>query len=155
LQEARTVALACCETARVLHAKGLVHRDFRLANVVCLGPRTSDEDSAGTDSNAGGSDQNDEDNAYMVIDLEGAAKEGAEMPPDCGLALAGVDGVLDRDGNYTMASDMFEIGILLQPILQKLGAYRGEAKALVLALKRKELSAVQAMNHSWLKKLES
>jgi hypothetical protein len=73
----------------------------------------------------------DEDLAFLVIDLEGAAEEGAEVTPDCGLALASRDGVLDENGRFTAASDMFEIGMLLQPILRKLGAYHGESKAFV------------------------
>ena len=39
VQDLHAIALASCEAARILHAKGLVHRDLRFANIIELARR--------------------------------------------------------------------------------------------------------------------
>lgn len=52
------MAVTCCYAARALHARGLVHRDLRLANLVQLGPKH-----------------------FTVIDLESAARVSPDSLP--------------------------------------------------------------------------
>lgn len=49
-QDLHGLAVACCTAAQILHAKGLVHRDLRMGNIVQRGP-----------------------SQYLVIDLESVA----------------------------------------------------------------------------------
>lgn len=148
LQEARAIALACCKTARVLHAKNIVYRDFCLPNIVCLGPHPDWDRKA--DSEAAGPSQKDKAISYMVIDLEGVGEKGAIVTKECQLAVASEAGVLETDRSYTERSDMYQIGGLLRSILLKLDAYDGDAREFVCALRRKELTAVEALRHPWL-----
>lgn len=123
-QEWRALAVACCTAAKVLHSKGLVHRDMRLPNVVQL-----------------------EALQYMVIDLESAARVSDDALPGgferrlrtCSPAA------LDQQRRFTTLSDMHCIGMLLQmPQLTLSEA----AKAFIDSLLLKQLSAEEALE--WL-----
>lgn len=87
------MATACCTAAQILHAAKLVHRDFRLPNVVQLGPRQ-----------------------YMVIDLESVASETAKgLSKNFHHILRTCNAeALDAAGRFTALSDMHCIGLLLK-----------------------------------------
>jgi hypothetical protein len=125
-----------------------VYRDFRLPNIVCLGPHPDWD--GGADSKAEGPSQKDKAISSMVIDLKGVGEKGALMTKECQLAVASEAGVLETDRSYTERSDMYQIGGLLRSILLKLDAYHGDARELVCALRRKELTAAEALRHPWL-----
>ncbi|GAQ78157.1 Protein kinase-like domain containing protein [Klebsormidium nitens] len=153
-QDARAIAYACCSAARTLHSNGIVHRDFRMPNIVCLGADNGSLDSTRADvggSDIAGSHSRGLGRAFMVIDLESAAKEGDVVSQNCKLAICHMPGVLDENRRYTTASDMFEIGILLEGILKDLQSFNGDAKEFVLALKAKKCSAAEALEHPWLR----
>jgi serine/threonine protein kinase len=126
-QDLRDVARACCKAAQILHNAGIVHRDLRKENIVCLAP-----------------------GKWMVIDLEHAAKADQTVPPDYHL-IAWDDNTLDVQGQqrrYTRASDMYLIGCLLA----KVGAtsMSHQAQQFVDRLKAKSLSAADALGDPWL-----
>lgn len=125
-QDVKAMALACCKTASTLHAEDLVYRDFRSDNVVRFSP-----------------------DAFIVLDVETVGSASARLPKE--LCLNGWDdGTLD-DGCYTKLSDMYQIGNLLESqILPLVAGVSGEATSFVQQLKAKELSAEEALAHSWL-----
>ena len=86
------MASACCKAAQVLHTNKLVHRDFRLPNVVQLAHQQ-----------------------YMVIDLESVADVTAKrLPENFHNVLKTCNAeALDADGHFTPLSDMYCIGVLL------------------------------------------
>ena len=90
----QALASAGCKAAQVLHAAGLVHRDFKMENIVQLQP--------------GGS--------YMVIDLEAVGKAGADLPPGFGLRSWSHDTLTNN--RYTTSADMHMIGSLTNKMLQ-------------------------------------
>ena len=137
-QDLRGVAHACCQAAAALHTDGIVHCDFRMANVVRL-----DADS------------------WMVIDLEYCRR--ARDPLLTKLRLVEWDDVTlakwddgittkARKGQtarwYTELSDMYQIGGLLRQHLQD--TFSGDAKGFVSALRKKTLKADEALKHTWL-----
>jgi serine/threonine protein kinase len=122
------VARAACAAAKVLHAAGLVHRDFREANIVCVEP-----------------------GQWMVVDLELAAYADNPVPPGMRLPWWGAD-ALDECSNgagvFSRMSDMYMIGCMLE----RIGAGRMGHGALqfVEQLKAKQLSAHDACQHSFM-----
>ena len=123
----RGVARACCQAAATLHKVGIVHSDFRMANVVRL-----------------------DDCHWMVIDLE-HCRRAADPLPD-GYKLADWDeGTTEkkkRKRYYSPASDMYQIGRLLKPLLKE--GFSGDAHAFVSGLSEKSLDAAAALKHTWL-----
>ncbi|DBB07453.1 TPA: hypothetical protein ACH3X3_008930 [Trebouxia sp. C0006] len=88
VEDACKVIRACLQSASALHAKQLVHRDFRYANVLwdIEGP--------------------------FVIDLEMAATPPLKDPP---MQLAWTPDTLDN-GCFTFGSDVFQIGVMLSAL---------------------------------------
>ena len=127
LQKIRDVAQACCAAAQVLHAAGLVHRDFREPNVVSLAP-----------------------GKCMVIDLEMAAEADLVLPAD--FILTGWDNstleVCGSERRYTRMSDMYQIGCMLERMGQ--GRLNEQARQFVALLKAKELTATAALAHLYI-----
>jgi Protein kinase domain len=126
-QDLRDIARACCKAAQILHNAGIVHRDLRKENIVCLAPAH-----------------------WMVIDLEHAAKADQIVQSDYRL-VAWDDNTLDVQGQqllYTRGSDMYLIGCLLA----KVGAnsMSHQAQQFVNRLKAKSLSAADALGDPWL-----
>ena len=120
------MASTCCKAAQVLHAAGLVYRDFKMENTVQLQP-----------------------GSYMVIDLEAVSKAGADLPAGFGLRSWSHDTLTDE--RYTTSSDMHMIGCLTDTMLQ--GGPRplrsiepsDEARDFVDQLEGKQLSAEDAL----------
>ena len=128
-QDVRCLALACCKTAQVMHSCSLVHRDFRLDNVVRLS-----------------------DDSWMVIDLELSSKSPTKLPSD--YTQKGWDHATTEPSGpdyklYTPLSDMHQIGIMLSPLLKP--SYSQASRNFVIGLLGKTLSADQALLHEWLK----
>ena len=126
-QDLCDIARACCKAAQILHDAGIVHRDLRQENVVCLARAR-----------------------WMVIDLEHAAKTDQVVQSNYKL-IAWDDNTLDRQGQqhiYTRRSDMYLIGCLLA----KVGATSmpPQAQQFVDRLKAKSLSAADALSDPWL-----
>ena len=95
-QDLRDIARACCKAAQILHNAGIVHRDLRKENVVCLAP-----------------------GKWMVIDLEHAAKADQTVLPEYQL-IAWDDNTLDVQGQqrrYTRASGMYLVDCLLAKVV--------------------------------------
>ncbi len=127
LQDVQALAAACCNAARVLHAAGLVYRDFKMDNIVQLQP-----------------------GSYMVVDLEAVRKAGAGRLP-AGFRLRGWGRKTLTRGQYTTLSDMYEIGDLMGQLLRALwSAPSAQATDFVDQLKNKALSAEDALQHAWL-----
>ncbi|CAL8466446.1 g5982 [Coccomyxa elongata] len=88
-----SLAKSCCTATAGLHRAKLVHRDFRLGNVV----RTSNVEGL-----------------YTVIDMEHAGMAGQKWTLE---KLRDWDeGTLDKDGRYVPSSDVYQIGIMLHDI---------------------------------------
>ena len=129
------MACACCKAAQVLHAAGVVHRDFRMANIVQLGPL-----------------------AYMVIDLETVGRQRAEgqrkpEPLKEGFSLNGWDSrTLTKSRRYNGYSDMYQIGLLIAEQLRRVVHHPSkEALDFVQQLMDKRLSARCALKDAWFK----
>ena len=122
------MACACCKAAWVLHKAKIVHRDFRMANIVQLGFR-----------------------AYMVIDLETVGKRKAGPIPT-GFSLTGWRSTtLTADRRYNTLSDMHQIGLMLDEQLQQIVGQPSEnARDFVQKLLDKKLSARRALRHPWI-----
>lgn len=92
-QDLHAIALASCEAARILHAKGLVHRDLRFANIIELARRQC-----------------------AVIDMESVAEvSSAALPVDFEQVLKTcTPSALDAQRHYTEVSDIYSIGTLLE-----------------------------------------
>lgn len=93
MQDLHALATAVCTAAQMLHTVKLVHRDFRLPNVVQIGPQQ-----------------------YMVIDLESVADDVAKsLPKNFQHILKTCTAeALDAAGCFTALSDMYCIGLLLK-----------------------------------------
>ncbi|DBA80480.1 TPA: hypothetical protein ACH3X2_007408 [Trebouxia sp. C0005] len=121
-----SVIQACLQSASALHAKQLVHRDFRYANVLW--------DTEGP----------------FVIDLEMAATPPLKDPP---VHLAWTPDTLDN-GCFTFGSDVFRIGVMLSALRADLFRHKGQhlpldAISLLQVLKSKVL-ANEALQQAWL-----
>ncbi|DBB14133.1 TPA: hypothetical protein ACH3X3_001085 [Trebouxia sp. C0006] len=127
-QDLHAVASACCKAAQVLHTNKLVHRDFRLPNVVQLAHQQ-----------------------YMVIDLESVADVTAKrLPENFHNVLKKCNAeALDADGRFTPLSDMYSIGVLLREALVGVST---QALTFIQKLMDKELTAEAALTwlqHEW------
>ena len=122
------MAASCCNAAQVLHAAGLVHRDFRIDNIVQMQP-----------------------GSYMVIDLETVSKaQAGRLPAGFSLKDWGPE-TLSSERRYTTTSDMHQISLLINQLLQDLTIEpSAEAKDCVQQLMNKMLSAKNALKHAWL-----
>ena len=127
------MACACCKAAQVLHRAGFVHRDFRMANIVQLGPL-----------------------AYMVIDLETVGQRRAEgrrkpEPLKEGFFMNGWDTkTLTKSRRYNGYSDMHQIGLLINELLREVVHHPSkEALDFVHQLMDKKLSAICALKDAW------
>ena len=105
-----------------MHAKGLVHRDFRLSNVVQLATQH-----------------------YMVIDLECAARvTDKPLPTNFQQELRTCSSeALDARRCFTQLSDMYCIGKLLQAAAPPAAGHALEP--FISQLLRKEVSAEDAL----------
>ena len=122
------MASACCKAAQVLHTNKLVHRDFRLPNVVQLAHQQ-----------------------YMVIDLESVADVKAKRLPENFYNVLKTCNAeaLDADGRFTPLSDMYSIGVLLGEALVSVSS---QAVTFIHKLMDKELTAEAALTwlqHEW------
>ena len=122
------MASACCKAARVLHTNKLVHRDFRMPNVVQLAYQQC-----------------------MVIDLESVADVAARRLPENFqnvLKTCNTE-ALDAHGCFTPLSDMYSIGVLLR---EAHASVSSQAITFIHKLMDKELSAEAALTwlqHEW------
>lgn len=112
-----------------LHRHGLVHRDFRLDNVVRIS-----------------------DNSWMVIDLELSSKCPTKLPSN--YTQKGWDHATtepcgtDHKLFTPLSSDMYQIGVMLSPLVKP--SYSQAAHRFIAGLMAKSLSADQALLHEWL-----
>ncbi|KAL3130715.1 hypothetical protein ABBQ38_000064 [Trebouxia sp. C0009 RCD-2024] len=120
-QDLHAMASACCKAAQVLHTNKLVHRDFRLPNVVQLAHQQ-----------------------YMVIDLESVADVTAKrLPKNFHNVLKVCNAeALDADGRFTPLSDMYSIGVLLREAHVSVNS---QAVTFIDKLMDKELTAEAAL----------
>ena len=120
MQDLHALATSVCIAAQMLHTAKLVHRDFRLPNVVQLGPQQ-----------------------YMVIDLESVAYETAEsLPKNFQHILKTCNAeALDAARRFTTLSDMYCIGLLLK----EANVTSIQADTFVHKLMAKQLSAEAAL----------
>ncbi|KAK9836706.1 hypothetical protein WJX74_006469 [Apatococcus lobatus] len=130
-EDLHAIALASCEAARILHTKGLVHRDLRFANIIELARRQ-----------------------YVVIDLESVAEvSSAALPGNFEQVLKTcTQSTLDPQRHYTEASDMYSIGILLEGLCSNTTQPSEALQRFIIQLKSKKLSAaaaVQYLGTSW------
>ncbi|DBA96654.1 TPA: hypothetical protein ACH3X1_015511 [Trebouxia sp. C0004] len=120
------VIRACLQSASALHARQLVHRDFRYANVLW--------DSEGP----------------FVIDLELAATPPLKDPP---VQLAWTPDTLD-DGCFTFGSDVFQIGVMLNGLRADLLTHQRQELPLdaidFLQVLKSKVPANEALQHAWL-----
>ncbi|DBB14135.1 TPA: hypothetical protein ACH3X3_001087 [Trebouxia sp. C0006] len=120
------VIRACLQSASALHAKQLVHRDFRYANVLwdIEGP--------------------------FVIDLEMAATPPLKDPP---MQLAWTPDTLDN-GCFTFGSDVFQIGVMLSALRAELLTHKRQELPLdaidFLQVLKSKVPAHEALQHAWL-----
>ena len=88
--------------------------------------------------------------AYMVIDLEAVGQKDAD-PLTEGFTLTGwTCSTLNELRQYTTASDMHQIGLMIDEQLQRVKEPSEEAWDFVDQLKHKKLSAEGASKHAWL-----
>ncbi|KAK9841239.1 hypothetical protein WJX74_002390 [Apatococcus lobatus] len=121
-QDWHALAVSCCQAAQTLHAKGLVHRDLRLDNVIQLGPLL-----------------------YTVIDLESAARSSnSKLPQHFSSVLKSCSPAALDDGKYTPASDMHSIGCLLESALDMPSA---APQAFIGDLQQERLDAGEALEY--------
>lgn len=122
MQDLHALATSVCTAAQMLHTAKLVHRDFRLPNVVQLGPQQ-----------------------YMVIDLESVAKATAEgLPKNFQHILKTCSAeALDAARRFTTLSDMYCIGLLLKEAYISVTSIQADTFA--HKLMAKELSAEAAL----------
>ena len=107
-----------------LHNGGYVHRDIRIPNILYV---------------PGGSFGG----LYVLIDFEHGGYDGELMKMK---ELRGWDeGTLDDNGQYTTQSDLYELGKMLEEFHNLSNEGRD--------LKRKCMTAAQALNHIWIKGL--
>lgn len=128
MQELQSFAWACCKAAAILHAKHLVHRDFRVANVVRL---TKER--------------------WLVIDLELCSYAPVVLPASYNqtdwtpCTIEHVEG----SAHYTYMSDMRQIGVMLDALRK--GQLTKEADDFISQLMNKTLTAEAALQHPWLR----
>lgn len=122
MQDLHALATAVCSAAQMLHTAKLVHRDFRLPNVVQIGPQQ-----------------------YMVIDLESVADDTAKrLPKNFQHILKTCTAeALDASGCFTALSDMHCIGLLLKEAQVRVTSI--QADTFVHKLIAKELNAEAAL----------
>lgn len=130
------MAWACVQAASVLHAADIVHTDFRLQNVVWLA-----------------------DDHCMVIDLELCRSATAPLPSNFSRLHDWTDHTLEVKGGesyFTTASDLYQIGVMLQRLLQQSWSQHAHAFVAMLISKRlpasqgaQALTAEAAMCHEW------
>lgn len=85
---------------------------------------------------------------WMVIDLELAAFADQELPRDFCLADWDED-TLDAEGRYTRSSDMHQIGVLLSKCHVRNLSWL--SRRFITALKAKQLTGLEALQHDWLR----
>lgn len=134
LQDARAVATCVLQATQVLHSQGLVHSDIRMENVLWV-----------------------DDQHAMLIDLENCRHAAAEVPK--GLKLTDWDdGTLEQRSSkhfYTAASDLYQLGRLLQKLPAAFVA-SDSARAFIQMLRSKRaldggaLTAEAALQHQWM-----
>jgi hypothetical protein len=125
-QELRSLAWACCKAAAALHAANLVHRDFRLPNVVRLKQQ------------------------WLVIDLELCSFAPVVLPVGYKQVqwTSSTVELVDGEAHYTFKSDMRQIGVMLHHLRgTKLPA---EANDFIRKLMDGALTAEAALQHPWL-----
>ncbi len=113
------------DTAALLHAHGLVYRDWRAANLAQLA-----------------------DEHFIVLDLESVA--AASLSPVTVRLNGWAGSTLDQNDCYTVMSDVHEIGRLLGHLLSRTGLECTSSRSFIAALVDKKLSAVDALHHPWL-----
>ncbi|KAL3163146.1 hypothetical protein ABBQ32_009556 [Trebouxia sp. C0010 RCD-2024] len=120
------VIRACLQSASALHAKQLVHRDFRYANILW--------DNEGP----------------FVIDLEMAATPPLKDPP---VQLAWTPDTLDN-GCFTFGSDVFQIGVMLSALRAEFLSHKCQELPLgaidFLQVLKSKVPANEALQHVWL-----
>ena len=128
VQDVQALAICCCKAASLLHHAGVVHRDFRLDNIVQLGKQH-----------------------YMLVDLEAvAAADAGALPPGFSFRAWG-NNVLDSHNCFTTMSDMYLVGMLLAEVFTTSGiASSAAARGFVDKLVCKHLRAAAAMSDPWL-----
>lgn len=123
VQDLHAAALACCKAAAMLHAKGLVHRDMRLANIIELARRQ-----------------------YVVIDMESVAEASSAPLRDPFVLKTCTPSTLDAQRCYTEASDMYSIGILLEGVCSHFAHQPSQGlQNFISHLKSKQLTAAAAV----------
>ena len=131
-QDLRDIAETCCRAAALaLHRVGIVHRDLRKENLVCVSVSAIGKQ-------------------WMVIDLEMAAKADQCVNETKRLSAWDANTLDVRDGKqaYTCMSDMYLIGKLLQDIGGS--GMPQQAKEFTLKLKSKLLTAEQALQQPYI-----
>eukprot|EP00891_Asterochloris_glomerata_P002300 jgi/Astpho2/2300/Aster-03266 len=108
--------------AEVLHVAGFLHRDFRMANIVQVGP-----------------------GAYMVINLEAVGQKTTGPLPEGFTPTGWSSNTLNELRQYTSASDMHQIGLMIDEQLQGVVEPSEEALNFLDQLKHKKLSAVTSV----------
>jgi hypothetical protein len=91
----------------------------------------------------------------MVIDVEQAGFASRVLPEDF-LLPTWTDNTLEQgaDGQrrYTVMSDMYQIGLMLEGCASSCGALSPAADQFIARLKAKQLTAAQALQQEWLMK---
>ena len=138
IQDVRRVAWTCLKAVDVLHRVGIVHSDLRLANLVWL------------------------DNEHcMLIDLENCRRSSTPVPSGFRLKDWDKDTLEKGPGEknewyYTPASDLYQIGRMLQGLLKP--GWSMAARSFVGLLLSKgggKLDVKAALAHEWLVTFEA
>uniref|UniRef100_A0A7S0WUC0 Uncharacterized protein n=1 Tax=Chlamydomonas leiostraca TaxID=1034604 RepID=A0A7S0WUC0_9CHLO len=83
-----------------------------------------------------------------------AVREGASPPANYRLACWDIS-TLDDEGRYTAASDMHQIGVMLQGWSGGVNGLSADGRRFITALVHKELDAAAALHHDWLQQRAS
>eukprot|EP00611_Tribonema_gayanum_P007435 TRINITY_DN167_c0_g3_i5.p1 TRINITY_DN167_c0_g3~~TRINITY_DN167_c0_g3_i5.p1 ORF type:complete len:602 (-),score=106.67 TRINITY_DN167_c0_g3_i5:107-1912(-) len=128
--EIKGVASACCRAADVLHDAGIVHCDFRLANVVRL-----------------------DEKSWMVIDLE-HCRRADEVVADTSDQLRDWDtNTLKHKENglwYTRGSDLYQISKMIRILVKQVCPDSAGARAFADGLAAEAADLKQILRHAWL-----